>query len=151
MINYKIRKVLKIEASLVNEKKDKNFSKRILNTFGSFILITLTWIFFSAGGLHNAFHLLAQMLSIFNWTVLFDGSLYSLGVSKGYTAVMFVSIGLLILVDYYKYKGISITNAILKQGLWFRIFVFVILTLSLMIFGCYGEMYDTQEFIYFQF
>lgn len=132
------------------KEKAINFSQVLCKRIVTFGLITFTWIFFAADSLKHAV-LIIKRIFVFNWTVLFDGSLCSLGVDRHYTLVMLVGILLLLLVDYQKYKKGDVIKIILAQDGWFRIAVFTGLILICMIFGCYGEMYDTQQFIYFQF
>ncbi|MDE6386440.1 MAG: MBOAT family protein [Lachnospiraceae bacterium] len=127
------------------------FSRRLLHVIMTFILITMTWIFFAADQMKAALRLIKQLFSTFNWEIFLDGSVYNLGVTKEYTRVMFLGIAVLMAVDYLKYKGKDVAELVLKQGEWFQILCFVSLTAACMLFGCYGEIYDTQQFIYFQF
>lgn len=131
-------------------KKIPVFSKRMAQTVITFCLISLTWIFFAADSLKHSV-LIIKKIFIFNWNVLLDGSLYELGVDKNYTFIMFLGILILMAVDYQKYKGKNIVSIVLAQNWWFRILILVALIMVCMILGCYGEMYDTQQFIYFQF
>lgn len=127
-----------------------NFSKRVLKTLVTFALVTFTWIFFAADSLRHSVWIIKRIFN-FNWNVLLDESLYSLGVDRHYTWVMLLGILILLLVDYQKYKGKDVIELILAQDWWFRVAIFLGLTLACIIFGCYGVMYDTQQFIYFQF
>ncbi len=126
------------------------FSTRLLKRAGTFFLITFAWMFFRAGGIGSSVELLRR-LTVFNWQILFDGSLYQLGISKEYMFVVFAAILLLMGIDYQKYKGKNILETILKQDWWFRAACVAGLLITNLVFGCYGEMYDTQQFIYFQF
>lgn len=127
------------------------FSRRLLRVVMTFLLITITWIFFAADQMKAALRLFKQMFSTFNWEIFFDGSIYNLGVTKEYTTVMLLGIAVLMAVDYLKYKGKDVAELVLRQGEWFQILCLVSLTAVCMLFGCYGEIYDTQQFIYFQF
>lgn len=91
------------------------------------------------------------MLSVNNWTVLFDGSLYGLGVARNYMNVLMVSILTLFIVDYHKYRGKDVAAVFLQQGWWFRVTGIMLMLFTILLYGCYGEMYDIQQFIYFQF
>lgn len=132
------------------EGKD-TFSRRLFQRIVVFILITVTWIFFAAGGTREALYLIKQMFSVCNWNIFFDGSIAYLSDGKEYTYIMFIGIGILMLVDFFKYRNKDAAELVLQQGEVFKILCFVSLIVSLMLFGCYGEMYDTQQFIYFQF
>lgn len=127
------------------------FSKRLFRTVLTFILVTFTWLFFRAGTLRSSFAVLWKMVSVNNWTVLFDGSLYGLGVAKNYMNVLLVSILVLFVVDYHKYKGKDVADLFLRQGWTFRVIGIMLMLFTILLYGCYGEMYDVQQFIYFQF
>ncbi len=127
------------------------FSRQLLRTIMTFILITITWIFFAANQMKTALKIIKQLFSVFNWEIFFDGSLYTLGVGREYTHVLFCGIVILMIVDYLKYKGKDVAELVLRQGEWFKILCFVTLIAVCMLLGCYGEIYDTQQFIYFQF
>ncbi|MCM1538324.1 MAG: MBOAT family protein [bacterium] len=132
-------------------KKERNFSSRLFATVMTFVLVTFTWIFFAAGSMSAAMETIKCMLSTFNWQILLQGGIYQMGVGREYTYIMWGSIILLMLVDALKYRGKDVAELILHQGWWFRVLVFVGLIVLNMLFGCYGEIYDTQQFIYFQF
>lgn len=129
----------------------ERFSTVLFQTMRTFTLVTFAWLFFRAGGLDNALEMLRSMVREFNWPVLFDGSLYELGVERHYMNVLLGSILLLFAVDYQKYRGRDAADAFLKQGWWFRVSGIMLLLFTILLYGCYGELYDIQQFIYFQF
>lgn len=149
-IKNKIRNYICNKYSVTISEKAQNFSKVLFKTFITFTLVTFTWIFFAADSLRHSVWIVKKIF-VFNWNVLLDDSLYTLGVDKHYTGIILFGILLLMLVDYQKYKKRDAVELILAQDWWFRAVVFLGLTLACIIFGCYGEMYDTQQFIYFQF
>lgn len=127
------------------------FSRRLFRTLSTFFLVTCSWLFFRAGTLRKSFEIWKNMFSVNNWTILFDGSLYGLGVERNYMNVLLFSILVLFIVDYQKYKGKDVPALFLGQGWWFRVMVIMMLLFSILLYGCYGELYDVQQFIYFQF
>lgn len=127
------------------------FSRKLLHVLMTFILITITWIFFAADQMKSAIQIIKQLFSVFNWEIFIDGSIYTLGVEREYTYSLFWGIVVLMAVDYLKYKGNDVAELVLRQGGWFKILCFVSLIAVCMLLGCYGEIYDTQQFIYFQF
>lgn len=152
---YKNSVVNKIKGSKffadLNDSDDNRFSKRLFKVVATFILVDIAWIFFRAGGMDAALLVFKAMLSTFNVNILFDGSLYGLGIDKHYMFILFVSISVLGIVDYLKYKKIDVMNAFLKQGYIFKLLVITAMIFGLFLFGCYGELYDVKQFIYFQF
>lgn len=127
------------------------FSTKLFQTIFTFMLVTFAWLFFRAGGGKAAIEILKNMVSVNNWFIFFDGSLYELGVAKNYMNVLLISILLLFIVDFHKYHGKDIANVLLRQGWCFRVISIMLLIFTILLYGCYGELYDTQQFIYFQF
>lgn len=133
------------------EGEEQRFSSKLFRTIGTFLLVTFAWLFFRAGEVDVAMKTLADMFSVNNWTILFDESLLELGVPRNYMHVLLGSIALLFVVDYYKYHGKDVADAFLKQGWCFRVIGIMGVLFTILLYGCYGEMYDIQQFIYFQF
>lgn len=133
------------------EDKRERFSGELFRTIATFILITFAWLFFRAGDLHSAKELLVNMFSSNNWYIIFDGSLYELGVARNYMNILLGSILLLFIVDYHKYHEKDVTEMFLRQGWCFRVTGIMALIFTILLYGCYGELYDIQQFIYFQF
>lgn len=133
------------------KKPEVHFSASLFRIIRTFFLISFAWLFFRAGGTSHALKMLRQMLAENNWIVLLDGSLYELGVARNYMNVLLASILLLFVVDYHKYHGKDVADAFLRQGWWFRVSGIMILLFTILLYGCYGELYDIQQFIYFQF
>lgn len=133
------------------EDPGQRFSRKLFQTIGTFLLVTFAWLFFRAGELDVAREILVNLFSVNNWTIFFDGSLYELGVAQNYMSVLLGAIALLFVVDYHKYHGKDVADAFLRQGWWFRVFGIMGLLFTILLYGCYGEMYDIQQFIYFQF
>lgn len=95
--------------------------------------------------------ILRHTVGVNNWIVLFDGSLYGLGVARNYMCVLLASIAALFVIDYQKYHGKDVVNVFLNQGWWFRVICIMLMVFTILLYGCYGELYDIQQFIYFQF
>ncbi len=133
------------------EKPESMFSKSLFQTLRTFLLVSFAWLFFRAGGMSRALEILRNMFRGNNWTILFDGSLYELGVAGNEMNVLLASILLLFAVDYHKYRGRDVADLFLKQGWWFRVSGIMLLLFTILLYGCYGELYDIQQFIYFQF
>ena len=130
--------------------QDDSFGRIWLQRIITFGLVCFAWIFFRAGDMSDAIIIVKNMCH-FNWWILFDGSLYILGVSKEYFHVLLCAILLLFAVDLKKYKGVDVAEGFLRQEWWFRTLGYVALVMIILVFGCYGVEYDTQQFIYFQF
>ncbi|MCI9296116.1 MAG: MBOAT family protein [Lachnospiraceae bacterium] len=131
-------------------KRESTPGKNFLRRVGTFALVCFSWLFFRAGGLGAALVLIKRMMYI-NWTVLFDYSLYSLGVPEGYFRILCYAIGVLLIVDYKKYIGTDVMEKFMGLDWWLRLSAEMFLIFTILLYGCYGELYDTTQFIYFQF
>lgn len=127
--------------------------EKILKTCVTFVLVSFAWLFFRAGGFRKALDMLKYMVwgHHHNFNILFDESIYSLGISRKHFSVLWLSIIVLFAVDYRKYKGLDVADELLAQHFWFRFVIEIVLLFAILLFGCYGELYDAASFIYFQF
>lgn len=131
-------------------QKAETFSDKLLKRILTFILIDFTWLFFRAGSSSRALELIKGIRQM-DWMILINGSLYNLGVPIGYFRVLLLAIVLLFWVDGKKNRGIDVAERFLAQSWWFRVTAELLLIFVILLFGCYGELYDTTQFIYFQF
>ena len=88
---------------------------------------------------------------MFNPWVLFDGTLYTLGLNAWDFWVMLASIALLLVADILHANNVSIRDRLLSQPLPVRWLVWYGALFIILIFGVYGPGYDAASFIYFQF
>lgn len=86
-----------------------------------------------------------------NWWILFDDSLFALGLNWKNFILLIFALMILFVADICKYKGIKIREIVLKQELWCRWTIYMLGMLIILIFGVWGPAYDASEFIYFQF
>lgn len=139
----------KMEVKLRLEKKNE-FGKDLWKRAGTFLLVSFSWLFFRARWCKNALLFIRQMAH-FNWTILFDHSLFSLGVTERQFRVLCYAIVLLFIVDYKKYAEADVAEKFMELNWWIRIPAELFLLFTILLYGCYGELYDTTQFIYFQF
>lgn len=132
-------------------KKDV-FSYRLLQILVTYFITTIAWIFFRADNVSIAITYIVRMFTNFDFAVLFNGSLYSLGLVKNDLTVLCIGIVILFLTDYLRaVKGLRIEKYLATQNLWFKWAVLLVLLFSVILFGEYGVNYSAAEFIYFQF
>lgn len=92
------------------------------------------------------------MCTAFNPWVLFDGSLYALGLDRLEMKIAVAGTGLMLLVDGIRYKSNRKIDEILsRQNIWFRWLFVISLLCAVLVYGKYGPEIDAQSFIYFQF
>lgn len=131
--------------------RENSGSGRLLSVIITFLLVDFTWIFFRAATLGDAVTVFRQLFSVFNPWVLFDGTLYTLGLSMVDFWVGILAILVIAAVDLLHERNIHIREWILRQNLLFRWTVYFVALFTILIFGFYGPNYDAAQFIYFQF
>lgn len=83
---------------------------------------------------------------------MFDGTLYTLGISEKYFHLMIWFILILFVVEWMRYqKEVKLDVWLAGQCVWFRYGVMIALLLCIIVFGAYGPAYDAANFVYFQF
>lgn len=129
----------------------KSFSHKLYQTVVTFVLVDFAWVFFRADSLRDGIEMVRSMANADNTYVLFDDSLFRLGLDWKNFMVMLAGIFLLMMVDYFKNKGVMIRKLICRQELWFRWAVLLLGIVTVLTVGIWGSGYDAKAFIYFQF
>lgn len=117
----------------------------------TFILVDLSWVYFRAESFHVGNEIMYSMFHANNLWILFDGSLYQLGLSEKSFRFMIICIVILIISDIFKHYGICIRKKIVEQDYIFRWLVIVFAVYFILTFGIWGPGYNESNFIYFQF
>lgn len=132
--------------------KSKSFSYKLGQLLVTFILVDFAWIFFRMNSLKYSLEFIHRIFSKWNPWVLFDQSLYNLGLNQSEVHILFFSIIILFLIDLIRYKkSITLDIFLREQCLWFRWGAIFILLFYIIIFGIYGPAFEAKQFIYFQF
>ena len=129
----------------------KVWSYRLGQGIYTFALVTVLWVFFRAGSIHQAFELLENMISDFNPWVLTDGTLLKLGLDGKDFNVLLCGILIVFAVDYLKTKKGSVLAMFANQGFVFQWLTVFVAIWCILFFGIYGQNYDATTFIYFQY
>lgn len=116
----------------------------------TFVLVDFAWIFFRAPSGKEAIGVIKQLFSTFNPSVLWDGTLYTLGLSAADFWAMIISIVILWLVDGMQTKW-KLRESIFRLPLPIRWSIYTFSLFGILIFGVYGPGYAASQFIYFQF
>lgn len=136
--------------SLMRLNRD-TFSHKLFNVVATFILIDISWVFFRARDISTAFDLFRSMLTADNFYILFNDSLFKAGLDAKNFLVMLLAIGVLMIADFFKYRGIEVRKALCRQELWFRWMFLIAATVFIVVFGVWGSGFSEAAFIYFQF
>ena len=80
-----------------------------------------------------------------------DGSLYNCGLDEKNFTLMLICIGILLIADIFKRRGLCIRRLILSQPFLLRLPGIAVMIVAIAIFGIWGPNYNAANFIYFQF
>ena len=95
---------------------------------------------------------IGRIVTRWNPWVLFDGSVYNLGLNITEVHILLVALIVLFLVDLVRYKKqVTLDTFLSTQNLWFRFAVIFGLLFFILIYGEYGPGFSAKQFIYFQF
>ncbi|WP_277262178.1 MBOAT family O-acyltransferase [Peptoniphilus lacrimalis] len=121
---------------------------RIIATYLAFIFTT---IFFRASTTMDAILFIKNIFTFDFSKYDFNSSLIALKFSNNELLVLVISILILFLVDFLKYKGIKPINTLKNIYLPIRWIIYLFFIFGILIFGIYGPGFSESQFIYFQF
>ena len=139
---------------LANEKLRINtecFSWKLYQCVRTFVLIAAPRLVSRASTMRESAVYMKCLVSTYNPWILFDGSLYNLGVSQKQFLVLMISLVLLLVVSAIQERGIVVREALDRQNVVFRIAFYCIFIYAIVLFGVYGQGYDASSFTYAQF
>lgn len=142
-IRKKLCEIFKINTS--------SFSHQVLKVLLTFLMVDFSWIFFRANGFLDALSIIKGMITRWDISVLFDGTLPQIGLQEGQFTVLMIALAVLLVADLCKYLKINLVEKFCQQGIWFQYLGYFIIIFIILLFGCYGSGYDSSQFIYFQF
>ena len=92
------------------------------------------------------------MFTHFNPWVLFDQSLFNWGLDRIEVDVLMPALILLFFVEWIRYrKKETIGQFLVRQNTWFYWGGLIFLILAILVFGEYGVLFDSKQFVYFAF
>lgn len=130
---------------------EDSLAHRMLRMLITYLLICISWVLFRSNGLRASVDIFRSIAQGGNLHVLFDGSLYTLGLTQKDFAVLLISIVLLLAADIFKYRGVALRDTILRQDVWARCLVVALCTVLILLFGMWGASHTAASFLYFQF
>jgi D-alanyl-lipoteichoic acid acyltransferase DltB (MBOAT superfamily) len=132
------------------EMKPYSIGHKLVSIIITFVLVDFAWIFFRADTIGTAVDMISSMIHVGNAGMIM-GTIDELGLSIKSFKLLIISIMILIIADFMKYKGVKIRNIIVEQELWCRWICYIGIVWFIMVFGIWGGSYDAAGFIYFQF
>ena len=128
--------------------KPERFSFRAFQVIRTVLIVTIGRYFSRAASFMTAIMMYQSTFTEWNPWVLFDGSLYELGLDQKNFQFMILMIILLFLLDFLKEKGYNLRETVARQGIVFRWTIYILAILGVVVFGMYGEGFDASNFIY---
>lgn len=129
--------------------KDK-FFYRLFQVIRTFLLMSALRTFDCYRDVPLTFKMFGTIFTKFNWNILFDGSLLSLGLSVYDYLILIICVIVLITVSLIQRSG-SVREKLYNKPYALRFALVFGLFMSVIIFGAYGIGYDASQFIYNQF
>ena len=126
------------------------FSWILFQWIRTFLLFVFGISFFRVTSLKDGFLMWRSAFSTFNPWILFDRSLYELGLSKDEWLIMVFGLLLLLVVSILQQRG-SVREFLHKQNYPFRLLLFVVLFVLVINWGYYGTDFVASDFIYGRF
>ena len=143
-----IGQVLSPVYAKIKEKLKVNENNRLLillKGISTFILISLSWIFFRSENIEQAFLAFKMVFTSSQPHISYQ----QMGINLSNMIVLGTSLLLLSYVDVFTRK-IDLISEINKK-LWLTYAICLTLIISVLIFGVYGPGYDPIDFVYFKF
>lgn len=128
-----------------------SFGWKLWQTVRTFALMVWGRIIFKAPSLTEAFRIMGSVFKHFNLRVLFDGTVYSLGLEKQEITILIIALMILFIISFLQERGIRIRETVQKQPVAIRWMLYYALIFSIIIFGIYGYGYKPVEFVYAKF
>lgn len=120
----------------------------LIRRFITFYFVMLAWIIFRADSLRSGVNMILSMFTLHNPWILFDDSLFRLGLNQKECEVLCLSLLILLAISSLQEKGVIIRDWFNRQCLVVRWGVYLCVLCGIWVFGTYGYGFDANDFIY---
>ncbi|MCR5302448.1 MAG: MBOAT family protein [Lachnospiraceae bacterium] len=133
--------------------KAVTFITDLVKNIAAMTVVCFSLIFMRSGSFGVGLVMIKQMFSnLGNFMEFITAKSYdTYGITRAGMRGMFFGFLVLMVVDRIKFHGKKPLDILLAQKIWVRYAVYFAFVFFILIFGCYGEAGDAQQFIYFQF
>lgn len=128
--------------------REGSVSERIYKIVITFNLVAFAWIFFRSDGLMGGMEYVRNMVARPELWVLFDGSLYTHGVSQNHFILLAVHICVLLFVELRYPIQDDAAEGLMQLHLILRWVIYLMLIFDVLLFGVYGSGYSLSGFLY---
>ena len=126
----------------------KKWWYKLFQIVRTIILVFIGELFFRAEGLKAGFTMFKIMISKFSFRSIANGELLNLGLDIKDLVVVIVFTIIILIVSILKEKGINIREKIAKRNIVLRWTIYLILIISVIVFGAYGVGYIPVDPMY---
>ena len=131
--------------------KTDTIAWKILQRVIAFIAVDLTWLFFRAENIGQAWYILKKIAGGLQMKYIAVADYCALFPSEKVMMIVIVSLLFLTLADVAAYMGKDLRRVVLEQQIVFRWILYWIVVMIFLFWGVYGTAYHATQFIYFQF
>lgn len=132
--------------------KTESFGYGLFQCLFTFVLVDFAWIFFRCNSIDDSIAYIGRIVRYMDPWSLWNGSLYTLGLTKVEFWIAIIALILLLVVDGIRYKkGMQLYEYLNTQPIFFRWAIYIFIVVAIYLFGIYGFAYDATQFYYFQF
>ena len=124
---------------------------RVVQIIRTDILVCIGELFFRAHGLSAGLRMFKKIFTDFTFATVRDGSLFTFGMDRKDYIVLGVFALFLLIIGIAQEKGIVIRDEINKRNVVFRLAVYFVFIMIVVIFGAYGVNYIPLDPIYANF
>ena len=127
-------------------------SWKIFQRLRTVSLFAFSVSFGRASSLMDGISMWQRLFSEFNPWVLFDGTLFKIGLDVYDFFVLIFAMSIVFVVELLEQKNnVSVRKILADQNLVFRWIIYILMIFIIIIFGIYGPGYDSTKFIYGNF
>ncbi len=131
--------------------REEFFLHRLFQILLTFVMTDFAWMFFRVNSMKDAGEIFRIVRENFQWDALLGQMKYEWGLNAPNLWVLGGAILLLLLVDGIRCAGVDVKAWILSRNWLIRTVTITVLMLLVLVLGVWGNAYDAQSFIYFQF
>lgn len=128
--------------------RQNSVAYRVIRIVTTFSLVTIAWIIFRAKSLKAGLIMIRNVFGYYNPWTIFGVELFDAGLDYYDFDVLRTCIVALIGISYLQERGISLHKWLQEQHLVIRWCIYIIVIVSIWVFGTYGYGFNAQDFIY---
>lgn len=138
----------------INEKfhlNRENFIHKLILILFSFGMFALFAVFFRASSVMDACYGIKSVFTVRTPGIFSEGKIFECGLNRANFILLIIAIVVLMIADICKVNKIELRKVILARKLPVRSLIIAGAILVVLVFGIWGNAYNANSFIYFQF